>query len=647
MKTLTSLWSVTANELAVRCRTSATLDIKYVEGRAKHEGLWFLAVTLANYGKAVEKWLNHGFVVPSDVPGFKRTPGRRNGLPQFLGGFLGRVFCADSGVLLDSPDIEAIYAIRQLTLMFSKIALPAAPRKGKANRRDRPRVVSEGREQLAMAGYVQCEQELKESDRNLDPQYLAEFQEMAALLFGEVFSKVDRDIYHARLIPKHGPGAVADHKSSNEKWNQRTWPARLQRVFPAEEFVISNLKRGSDDKSLPRERLDDELELLEPGSEIPVRVITVPKTLKTPRIIAIEPTAMQYAQQAVLRSFLSAIKEDGFLSRVIGTTDQEPNRQMACAGSHSGDLATLDLSEASDRVSNEHVLAMTRDWPHLCEALQASRSRKARVPGHGVIRLTKYASMGSALCFPMEEMVFLTIIFLGIQRELSTPLSRAELIKLFSSRVRVFGDDLIVPVAHVHGVVSELELFGYRVNAGKSFWIGRFRESCGKEYYDGQDVSIVKVRQVLPTRRQDANGVISAAALRNLAYWSGLWKTAAWLDDYMERLLKAWPVVAETSPLLGRESVLGYHFETLDPNTHGPLTKGYYVRAKPPRDHLEGDGALLKCLLRLQVAPIPALAAERKAKRDAIGVASVDDEHLERTGRPERVGIKLGMRPPF
>ncbi|DAD52110.1 RNA-directed RNA polymerase [ssRNA phage Gerhypos.1_10] len=634
LKSLTSLWSCTAQEMAVRCCTSAALDIKTVERRFKHEGLSFLAITLADFGKAIQKWLDQGFVVPSDAPSFARGSGRLTGLPVFLQGFLGRVFEPCSGALLENPDIEAIYALRQLTLMFSKIALPESSRNGKALQ-----VVTPERERRAMLGYLQCEQEVKESDVRLDPQFLADFKRMSDLLFGGVFAKADRDVYWARLTPKHGPGAVADRLSSNAKWNLRTWTTRLQRILPAEEFLVSN--------SGEQPELNQELDLLEPGSEIPVRVITVPKTLKTPRIIAIEPTAMMYAQQAILRSLLSAISEDGFLSRVVGFDDQEPNRFLARLGSLSGDLATLDLSEASDRVSNQHVLAMLDGYPHLLEAVQAARSRKADVPGHGVIRLAKFASMGSALCFPFEAMVFLTIIFLGIERELSAPLPRKDLIKIFSKQVRVFGDDLIVPRDYVLSVVDELHTFGYVVNVSKSYWTGRFRESCGREYYDGHDVSIVKVRQILPTRRQDANGVISAVSLRNQLYWAGLWKTAGFMDDYLRDLLKEFPNVAPTSPLLGRESVLGYQFDGLDPYMHSPLTKGYYVHAKPPPDFLEGSGALLKCLLRLG-SEAPQFGLPNQDLRPAqFDVANVDDEHLERSGRPEAVNIKLGRRSPF
>jgi hypothetical protein len=490
-----------------------------------------------------------------------------------------------------------------------------------------------------MLEFIQCEKEVKRADLLLDPQNMVDFRRMSNLLFGELFAKMDRDVHFARLVGKLGPGAVADRISSNAKWDQRTWTTRLQRVLPAEEFLDTNC--GATYIGEP----DRPVDFLEPGSEIPVRVITVPKTLKSPRIIAIEPAVMQYVQQSLLRSFRDALLEDSFLSRVIGIDDQNPNRAMACAGSHSGDLATLDLSEASDRVSNQHVRAMLDDFPELLWAVDGCRSRKADVPGHGVQRLAKFASMGSALCFPFEAMVFLTVIFVGIERELNTSLSRKQLIKLFLGRVRVFGDDIVVPSDNVLSVVNALSAFGHKVNISKSFWTGRFRESCGREYYNGQDVSIVKVRSVLPTQRQDANGVIASVALRNQLYWSGLWQSASWMDTYLEKLLRVFPNVAPSSPLLGRESALGYQFQRIHPDHHGPLTRGYYVVAKPPVDKLDGMGALLKCL---SMKPVGKFGLRHlPVTGQSVDVISVDNEHLERSGRPERVSIKLGWRPPF
>jgi len=552
------------------------------------------------------------------------------------------VFDPSSGVLLDEPDIEAIFALRQLTLMFSKIALPSESHSlGIQIGKDRFRVVSAERERRAMLEFVECEQDVKASDARLDPDYLSEFKRMSDMLFGDLFAKVDRDVHWGRLIPKHGPGAVADRLSSNAKYELRTWPARLQPFFPAEDFLIPN--------GHFRDNLEREIDVLEPGQELPVRVITVPKTLKSPRVIAIEPAAMQYAQQSLRFAIQEALNEDDFLTRVIGLDDQSPNQELARQGSLSGDLATLDLSEASDRVSNQHVLAMLDGYPQLLGAVQSCRSRKADVPGHGVIRLAKFASMGSALCFPIEEMVFLTVIFLGIQRELNTPLCREDLVK-FSRQVRVFGDDIIVPRDYVLSVVDELSAFGHKVNVSKSYWTGRFRESCGKEYYDGHDVSIVRVREVLPSRRPDASGVQAAVALRNLFYQAGTWSGARWLDNFLSDLMGHFPNVAPTSSVLGRVSFLGYEYHGIDANTHSPFVTGFRVSALAPEDNLEGDGALLKCLLRLhpvRLTPPMGLPVDTEVSLTSHLMPSIDTEHLERSGRPERVSIKLGRGTPY
>nr|UJQ85947.1 MAG: hypothetical protein 3 [Leviviridae sp.] len=649
MKSLTSLWSITANDLAVRCCTSATLDIKTVKRRTEHEGLSFLAITLADFGKAIQKWLDQGFVVPSDVPSFKKA-GRRTGLPAFLQGFLGRVFDPVSGTLLDEPDIEAIFALRQLTLMFSKIALPKDSSNGNPKQ-----VVTPARERRAMSEYVQCEQEVKFNDSILDSSYLDDFKRVSLVLFGDVFDWCESNLAQGNVLPKHGPGAVAERLTSNGKFNQQIWTTRLQQVFRAEDFLVPNAHY---DGNVWAPRCHSEsatlhcysqgftkVNFLEPGSEIPVRVITVPKTLKTPRIIAIEPTCMQYMQQALFALIRDGLKRDYNLSAMIGIDDQTPNRRMALEGSLSGELATLDLSEASDRVSNQHVRALFASHPLLLEAVQATRSRKADVPGYGVLRLAKFASMGSALCFPVEAMVFLTVIFLGIERELSAPLSCEADVNRFRKQVRVFGDDLIVPRDYVLSVVDELYAFGHKVNISKSFWSGRFRESCGREYYDGHDVSIVKVRQVLPTQRQDAAGVISMVSLRNQLYWAGLWKSADWMDSYIRKIIRFFPNVAPTSPVLGRESCLGYEFQGISPDRHSPFVKGYYMSARPPRDFLDGVGALLKCLLRNEEVSYD--LHHWKLREPRLGVASVDDEHLERSGRPEHVSIKLGRRSPF
>jgi len=502
------------------------------------------------------------------------------------------------------------------------------------------------REYKAIQKYVECEQEVRLSDAELEESDLLEFVSMSDLLFGSLFSKIDRDIYYGNILPGHGPGSTADGLTGNRKFNQAVWTDRLQSVFPVGDYTIPNWRFN-----LELEKVS----FLEPGSEVPVKVTLVPKTLKTPRVIAMEPTCMQYMQQGILRSFLGHLEGDNFLSRVIGIRDQVPNQELALRGSVDNQTATLDLSDASDRVSNQLVRAMAHRWPFFSAALDATRSRRAVLPDGRVIRLAKYASMGSALCFPVEAMVFLTMVFVGIQRSLNTPPNRHS-INSYVDSVRVYGDDLIVPTRHVLGVVQSLELFGARVGLDKSFWTGKFRESCGREYFNGHDVSITRVRQALPTHRQDVTGVVSTVSLRNQLYLSGFWKASSWLDDYIRGIIKYFPDVAPTSPVLGRISFLGYQAERTHPYLHSPLVKGYVTEAKPPLDHLEGSGALLKCLLKLDTAA----SLRGKVPWQQPGTDSVSSEptpwekppmvssdHLERSGRPKSINMKLRWSSPF
>jgi hypothetical protein len=604
VKSLVLLWQRTAAEAAVQCCTSATRDSKRIARRFEHEGIELLTLSLPEIGKAFERSLDQGQVTDDLLS----LCGSKAGFPVFLRNFLQLVFERSGGRLLDDPSIDAIQAIRQLTLMFGKILFECKP----------------ARVEKAFLDFVECEQELRVSDLRISAEMIADFRRISSMLFGDAFSELDRKVYEGEIIPKHGPGATADRIRGNAKFYPREWTDRLEKIFPAMENLIPNFRYHS---SL------DKLKYLDPGSERPVRVIAVPKTLKTPRIIAIEPSYMQYMQQGLMTEMVDLLESRRFrftenpVYQMVGFTDQEPNQLMAQKGSSDGSLATLDLSEASDRVSLRLVSAITDSYPHLFEAVMATRSYRADVPGHGVIPLAKFASMGSALTFPMEECVFLTTIFYGIEQELGRRLTLED-VKSYQGKVRVYGDDLIVPVDIVLRVVESLELFGFKVNRNKSYWTGRFRESCGREYYDGHEVSIFRVRRTLPSHRADVPGVVSTVALRNQAYWQGYWGVARYLDQLLEVLIPL-PNVSSSSRCLGRESALGYSEERTHPTLHHPLVRGMAIRTRIPSSKVENEFALLKCLLKRGDEPY------------------ADVRHLERQGRPEAVGIKLGWHRPY
>jgi hypothetical protein len=585
--------------------------------------LSFLTITLPSFGKDFEKSLDKGKVDRSLFAAFSR----KGELPRFLGGFLDLVFDRGTGRLVEDPSIEAIYAVRQLSLMFGKILVEC----------------SDARNNAAIERYLDCEQEVRQSDSERTEADYLEFTRMSRLLWADVFARVDHKVHEHELIPRHGPGATADRIKGNLKFVQREWTRRLDSIFPYGEYVLPNWRYH---------QYLNRVSFLEPGEERPVRVILVPKTLESPRIIAIEPVAMQYMQQAISRDLVDTIETgiDSQFGWCLGFRDQGPNQALASAGSLMGSLATLDLSEASDRVSNQLVRRMVENHPWLAEAVDATRSRKAEVNGR-VIRLAKFASMGSALTFPIEAMVFSTLVFLGIQRALNRPLTRQDL-QSFRGQVRVYGDDIIVPVDYVSSVVSTLEDFGFRVNAGKSFWTGRFRESCGKEYYAGEDVSITRVRRLFPTQRSDVLETISLVSLRNRMYFAGLWKTARYLDDKLESLLRHYPTVMPGSPVLGRESLMGYETHLSHRDHHSPLVKGWVITARSPESNLDDVWALQKVFLtkegtRSSHASVRSYDEFAKFLSGHGGEPAAVRDHLERHGRPDAVDIKLRKASPI
>jgi len=686
MKRLTTLWRVLAQECASRCGTSTVRDFKTVTNRVESEGESFLTITLPQFSKDFERSLEAGALDSTLFSGFRK----RGGLPLFLGGFLSQIF-DPSGVLFDEPSVDCIRSIRQLTLVFGKIERQCSDARIAHAMRQYVNIEQElelvdpnsleeffplfrqASTLLWADVFSHVENSILDKHQLTDewvnplpkgsshklPRKRSFTQHGRGLVDPlDVILGIDRSaVHHSQewsfiskkkrghlgdceivdpasfftLVPRHGPGATADKLRGNAKFSVSKWPQRLENVFPYGDYALPQLAHENE---------LDRVQFLEPGAEVPVKVTPVPKTDKTPRIIAEEPTAMQYMQQAlffqVVNRLENAVKfppplggKEFDLGRFfVGFADQEANRFLACKGSLDGSLATLDLSEASDRVLNSHVLLLFERFPRLSEAIQSTRSTRADVPGNGVISLSKFSSMGSALCFPIEAMIFTTIVFCAIAYECHTPVNR-KLIMSMRGKVRVYGDDIVVPVEYVPRVIQFLELFGLKVNKDKSFWNGKFRESCGGDYFSGEWVTPVRLRNELPRSLGDVDEVVGLVAFRNLIYWSGYWETAKILDHRLSVLLKGrWKVVEKTTAGLGRESVLPYQGEWIDPELHSPLIAGAIVRHKIPESKTSGSGALLKFLLKRGVLP------------------SQDKDHLERQGRPVKSYIKLqGIRP--
>jgi len=326
-------------------------------------------------------------------------------------------------------------------------------------------------------------------------------------------------------------------------------------------------------------------------------------------------------------------RRDENARNLICFDSQEHNRLLARSASRDGRLATLDLKEASDRVSNQLVLELFANHPHLGEAVQVVRSRTADVPGTGVIRLAKYASMGSGLTFPIESMVFCTLVFLGIEKALNRPLTQQDVQSLYGS-VRIYGDDILVPVEYVKSVIQTLEAFGAVVNRNKSFWTGKFRESCGGDYYDGFPVNVVRLKHDPIESHRDGSAVASFVAFRNLLFEVGGWdSTVAWLDARAKRVLKYYPYVKKGSPALGRWHHDGrYTVHKMHGDQQRPLVMAYVAEPRVPVNSIDGYAALRKALIKQ-----PLVSNE---------IRVLDEKHLELSGQATVVNTKLKWTSP-
>jgi hypothetical protein len=334
---------------------------------------------------------------------------------------------------------------------------------------------------------------------------------------------------------------------------------------------------------------------------------------------------MQFIQQAILRSLVPAIESNSISGSFTSFTEQGPNQDLACIGSKDGSLATLDLSEASDRVANWLVEELFGDFPNFLEAIQACRSTRCQLPSGEVIPLLKFASMGSALTFPIEAIVFSSIAILGCLGA-STPPTLSHIKGLVGS-VRVYGDDIIVPSDKAVVVTELLGAFGFQVNRHKSFWTGPFRESCGKEYFLGKDVSIVKSREAFPTSRRCVRELVSLVSFRNQLCEAGWMDTVDLLDTEILHLLGGrFPYVSSRSPLLGRVGPEPPEVHRMSKTLHRPEVRGFSLDVRLPHSPLSETPALTKCLMHPEISEL-------------------QENHLIRSGRPRAVGLKLAWAP--
>jgi hypothetical protein len=280
------------------------------------------------------------------------------------------------------------------------------------------------------------------------------------------------------ITPSHGPGAVA---TKQKQWDKFLWSniaKRLSDFYPLDAYFCASMGDVCDSYKAFGSIGDEDL---------PARVILVPKDSRGPRLISAEPVDFQWIQQGLSRSIVRVVERHPLTKGRVNFTKQDYNRHLALVASYDGELATLDLKEASDRVHLELVRALFPE--SLVKALEACRSSATRLPDGTVLPLLKFAPMGSALCFPIMAVTIWSLLY-GSTRD-----------SQIRKNLFVYGDDVIVPSSFAEHAMATLEAFGLLINRNKSCYQGFFRESCGVDAFLGENVTPVRLRTVWNHRR--------------------------------------------------------------------------------------------------------------------------------------------------
>lgn len=532
-------------------------DLERLQSFVKHRGARVYLEYLPAIGKHLDRCLSDGKYIQSGLPLTKRVSPWVV-VPKFLRGLYLLVF-DETGCLREDCNFEAVFFLRQIYFAAKKADYDC----------------SQDKVEDAVRDFVETDMLLPELDEYwnaVEPDDLAKGPPYrgfgkSALLKDRLSSienprrRLDISIFLTKLDTvssivtstlgsyrpadwrfRHGPGAISEATGPYNKYCWTNWSEPLESEYPIADFGFYNLSSWAArcDESLPVEPIQSRIDR-------PSRLIAVPKTFAGPRLIAAEPSEHQWCQQNIWHYFCRRVRRT-WMHGFVDFNDQSRNQRLCLLGSRNNALATVDLSAASDRVTCQAVGQFFRGNPKLLSSLRACRTRSVEqdlvetLPR--TVQLRKFSTMGSACTFPVETVLFLGIAISAVltTRRLAPTLKN---ILSLQGEVAVFGDDVVIPVDSRELFVAALEVLYFKVNDHKSFWTGKFRESCGVDAFDGVNVTPVYWHRPYNGGPESLASVVEC---RNNYYSKWLLHTAAYLASTLPRGL---PEVAMSSGVFG------------------------------------------------------------------------------------------------
>jgi len=528
-------------------------DFHTLERRFEYEGLSFLCLTLPSLGDALLSGLASGsFVCPTSFRKIRRGAA----LPALFQGLLTKIFDSDTGTILDRPDIDCVEFLHTICRTFKKLEVESSR--------------ADLLERAAISKYLDNEESIPE---DICPRRLDIIKNVSQIVLSNFMFD------ETMLTGRHGPGAVREGLKPNEKWFW-TWCGS---------YTHPLLSRLYHNESISLWERPPNLALTSPSA----KVVAVPKNYTSVRLITIEPYANQFVQGGLRMELLSLIKSSP-LAKCIALDRQDLSQKEALEGSLTGSKSTLDLSSASDLLSLNLVKEIFSTQPVLWGWIEKCRTPYAEF---GKLRILhkKFAGMGNATTFPIQSIVFSILCIAALIDEEDRKPSYKNVCSA-ASRIRVYGDDIIVPTSSVASVIEWLQGVGLKVNTSKSFFNGSFREACGCDAFMGVDITPTYVRK---WPRSDstlaANELASLIATSNIYYSKGYWETARFIRNMLEEIFGSIPHVSQRSESLGWYSYCDRRtIQKWNPRLHRFEFRGVVIRTKKSHDILDGYPALLK-----------------------------------------------------
>lgn len=305
---------------------------------------------------------------------------------------------------------------------------------------------------------------------------------------------------------------------------------------------------------------------------------TVPKSAKTDRGICIEPTLNIYGQLGI-----GAVLRQRLLRLGVDLSNQARNQELASIA-YSDRLATIDLSAASDSLSWSVVMEfLPYEWFELLELFRSPFT----LVGDCFLENEKFSSMGNGYTFELESLIFAAVALSIV------PLCEHH-------HVSVYGDDIIVPQAYANDVVDALNYLGFKVNGKKSFLAGSFFESCGTDWFNGQNVRPFYLRKELDSKFPYSMQIANALRIYASRRLNGLGCDARFRSIWVA-LYKATPKTWRRCkvPLQLGDTGFIVSFDEAKPRKAKYGWQGWTVRAmrvSPKRFRKETIGRLLAAL---------------------------------------------------